>query len=106
MCVFRVAVGIDARQEHWINGIEPRPIANPMSVHPYYAAHGRKSWGINGPPAALSQLPLLTRAALGSLVVEVEAEDGTTGVGGMHIAAVAHLTGASDDRRRGWRVHR
>ena len=43
-----------------------------MSVHPYYAQHGRKSWGIN---------------ALGSLVVEVEADDGTTGVGGtrMHM---------------------
>ena len=49
---------------HWINGY-PTPIANPMSSYPQYRA-ARKSWGIN---------------ALGSVVVEVVAEDGTTGVG-------------------------
>ena len=55
----------DVAIEHWINGVHPRPIANPMSVHPKYAS-ARTSWGIN---------------ALGSCVVEVEADDGTTGVG-------------------------
>ena len=50
--------------QHWINGY-PSPIANPMSLYPQYRS-ARKSWGIN---------------ALGSVVVEVEAEDGTTGVG-------------------------
>merc|ERR1719199_2381817 len=59
---------------HWINGNLPLgpagqqellPIANPMSVHPMYKRH-RKSWGIN---------------AMGSMVVEIEAEDGTCGVG-------------------------
>ena len=55
----------DVPLEHWINGISPMPIANPMSVHPKYAG-ARTSWGIN---------------ALGSCVVEVEADDGTTGVG-------------------------
>ena len=54
----------DVPLDHWINGISPAPIANPMSVHPKYAG-ARTSWGIN---------------ALGSCVVEVEAEDGTTGV--------------------------
>lgn len=54
----------DVEDEHWINGI-PTPIANPMSGYPQYAGP-RKSWGIN---------------ALGSLIVEVEADDGTTGVG-------------------------
>ena len=55
----------DVPIEHWINGVSPMPIANPMSVHPKYAG-ARTSWGIN---------------ALGSCVVEVEADDGTTGVG-------------------------
>ena len=55
----------DVPLDHWINGISPAPIANPMSVHPKYAG-ARTSWGIH---------------ALGSCVVEVEAEDGTTGVG-------------------------
>lgn len=60
---------------HWINGNLPLkngpsgpemlPIANPMSGHPPYKKY-RKSWGIN---------------AIGSMVVEVEAEDGTCGVG-------------------------
>ncbi len=50
--------------DHWINGF-PTPIANPMSVYPRYQGY-RKSWGIN---------------ALGSVVAEVEAEDGTCGVG-------------------------
>jgi len=54
----------DVEDEHWINGF-PTPIANPMSGYAQYAG-ARKSWGIN---------------ALGSLVVEVEAEDGTVGVG-------------------------
>ena len=44
----------DVEDEHWINGY-PTPVANPMSVHPMYAAT-RKSWGIN---------------ALGTMVVEV-----------------------------------
>ena len=55
----------DVALDHWINGINPSPIANPMSVHPKYAG-ARTSWGIN---------------ALGSCIVEVEADDGTTGVG-------------------------
>eukprot|EP00049_Salpingoeca_infusionum_P018980 m.359599 g.359599 ORF g.359599 m.359599 type:complete len:438 (-) comp18646_c0_seq1:3035-4348(-) len=54
----------DVDDGHWING-HPRPIAHPMSKYPLYAAR-RKSWGIN---------------ALGSIVVEVEADDGTVGVG-------------------------
>ena len=54
----------DVGDEHWINGF-PTPIANPMSGYPHYAG-ARKSWGIN---------------VLGTLVVEVEAEDGTVGVG-------------------------
>lgn len=54
----------DVVDHHWIDG-HPTPITNPMSGHPLYTA-SRKSWGIN---------------ALGSLIVEVEAEDGTTGVG-------------------------
>lgn len=54
----------DVQDEHWINGF-PTPIANPMSGYPMYAGT-RKTWGIN---------------ALGTLVVEVEADDGTTGVG-------------------------
>merc|ERR1719410_1951730 len=68
----------DVKDTHWINGNLPLhhegengdgpellPIANPMSVHPLYKRH-RKSWGIN---------------AIGSMVVEIETEDGTTGVG-------------------------
>lgn len=50
--------------KHWINGF-PTPIANPMSKYPQYRAF-RKSWGIN---------------ALGSVVVEVMAENGVSGVG-------------------------
>ena len=57
----------DVEDQHWINGY-PTPIANPMSVYPRYQAQ-RKSWGIN---------------ALGSVVVEVESEDGTIGVGEAH----------------------
>ena len=45
----------DVAIEHWINGITPRAIANPMSVYPKYAG-ARTSWGIN---------------ALGSCVVAV-----------------------------------
>jgi len=64
----------DVADLHWINGNLPLgegpnaellPIANPMSVHPPYKKH-RKSWGIN---------------AIGSMVVEIEADDGTCGVG-------------------------
>ena len=51
-------------EQHWINGF-PTPIANPMSGYAQYQGT-RKTWGIN---------------ALGSLIVEVEAEDGTIGVG-------------------------
>ena len=54
----------DVEHEHWING-NPTPIANPMSGYAQYQGT-RKSWGIN---------------ALGSLIVEVEADDGTVGVG-------------------------
>eukprot|EP00731_Ephydatia_muelleri_P036116 Em0202g6a len=53
----------DVEDKHWING-HPVPIANPMSCYPLYQAH-RKSWGIN---------------ALGSIIVEVECEDGTVGL--------------------------
>uniref|UniRef100_A0A0B7BEW8 Mandelate racemase/muconate lactonizing enzyme C-terminal domain-containing protein n=1 Tax=Arion vulgaris TaxID=1028688 RepID=A0A0B7BEW8_9EUPU len=54
----------DVKDSHWLNcGLAP--IATPMSCHPQYAGT-RKSWGIN---------------ALGTLAVEVEAEDGNVGVG-------------------------
>lgn len=58
----------DVDDQHWINGCAPHfpQIANPMSVYKDQYANSRKSWGIN---------------AMGSVVVEVEAEDGTTGVG-------------------------
>lgn len=55
----------DVDDQHWINGTRPSPIANPMSIYRQYAG-SRKSWGIN---------------ALGSMVVKVEADDGTVGVG-------------------------
>lgn len=55
----------DVGTEHWINGVTPSKIANPMSYWPQYNG-ARTSWGIN---------------ALGTCVVEVEADDGTTGVG-------------------------
>lgn len=54
----------DVDDKHWINGY-PTPVANPMTPHPLYRAQ-RKLWGIN---------------AMGSVVVEVESEDGTIGVG-------------------------
>jgi len=54
----------DVVDHHWING-HPTPIANPMSKYPQYAQY-RKDWGIN---------------ALGSVIVEVEAENGVCGVG-------------------------
>ena len=47
---------------HWIIDT---PIANPMSVYEEYRA-SRTSWGIN---------------ALGTVVVEVELDDGTIGIG-------------------------
>ena len=51
----------DQQRGHWIDG----QIATPMSVYPEYRAT-RSSFGLN---------------VLGSVVVEVEAEDGTVGVG-------------------------
>lgn len=45
----------DVARNHWINGVVPMPIANPMSVWPQYAG-ARTSWGIN---------------ALGSCICEV-----------------------------------
>ena len=54
----------DVVDQHWINGY-PTPIANPMTAYPMYRPQ-RKLWGIN---------------ALGGVVVEVESEDGTVGVG-------------------------
>lgn len=54
----------DVDDEHWINGY-PTPIANPMTFYPQYRPL-RKLWGVN---------------ALGSLVVEIEADNGETGVG-------------------------
>ncbi|CAJ1363006.1 unnamed protein product [Effrenium voratum] len=53
----------DVADRHWING--NLPCDGEMSVHPPYKRF-RKSWGIN---------------AMGSMVVEVEADDGTCGVG-------------------------
>ena len=55
----------DVEDQHWINGF-PVPIATPMSHYEQYRRCGRKAWGIN---------------ALGSVIVEVEAENGATGVG-------------------------
>jgi len=64
----------DVEDLHWINGNltlgngkdkELLPIANPLSVHPGYKRY-RKSWGIN---------------AIGSMVVEIEADDDTCGIG-------------------------
>ena len=52
----------DQAQGHWIIDT---PIANPMSVYEQYKA-SRTSWGIN---------------ALGSVIVEVELNNGMTGVG-------------------------
>ncbi|XP_041354402.1 L-rhamnonate dehydratase-like [Gigantopelta aegis] len=54
----------DVRKDHWIDG-GLAPIANPMSGYAEYTS-SRTSWGIN---------------ALGSVVVEVEADDGSCGVG-------------------------
>ena len=54
----------DADDEHWVNGY-PSPIANPMSIYPQHEQLC-KSWSIN---------------SLGSVVVEVECEDGSVGVG-------------------------
>ena len=48
--------------KHWIIDL---PIANPMSIYEEYRAK-RTSWGIN---------------ALGTVVVEVELDDGTVGIG-------------------------
>ena len=50
----------------WIDGVDPwPPIANPMSVHDQYNGP-RSSWG---------------KEILGQMIVEVVAEDGTTGCG-------------------------
>lgn len=54
----------DVADDHWIDG-GLAPIACPMATYPQYRA-SRKSWGIN---------------ALGTLVVEVEDEEGRVGVG-------------------------
>ena len=58
----------DVPSEHWINGNGTMwpPIANPMSCWPQYQNKARTGWGIN---------------ALGSCIVEVIAEDGTSGIG-------------------------
>ena len=48
--------------KHWIIDL---PIANPMSIYEEYRAK-RTSWGIN---------------ALGTVIVEVELDDGTVGIG-------------------------
>lgn len=63
----------DVEDEHWINGF-PVPIATPMSHYGRYRRCGRKAWGIN---------------ALGSVVAEVEAESGATGVGAHVVAYTA-----------------
>lgn len=54
----------DVAKEHWING-GMGPISNPMSGYEQYA-QTRTSWGIN---------------ALGSVVAEVESDDGKIGIG-------------------------
>eukprot|EP00039_Didymoeca_costata_P019278 m.336905 g.336905 ORF g.336905 m.336905 type:complete len:447 (-) comp17993_c0_seq1:82-1422(-) len=54
----------DVEDDHWING-GMGPIANPMSGYETYAAK-RTSWGIN---------------ALGSVIAEVESDDGQIGIG-------------------------
>ena len=65
----------DVDDQHWING-HPVPLANPMSPYPRYQ-HYWKSWDID---------------ALGSVIVELEAEDGTTGVGDVLIIIVILYT--------------
>lgn len=51
-------------EKHWIDGYTT-PLAHPMAVYPQYRSY-HTSWGIN---------------ALGSVIVEVECEDGSVGVG-------------------------
>lgn len=51
----------DQTTDHWING----KIATPMSVYPEYRAH-RSSWGLN---------------VLGSVIVEIEDDQGNVGIG-------------------------
>jgi len=58
-------MGADYHNQHGAHWINELPIANPMSVYEEYKAK-RTSWGIN---------------ALGTVVVEVELDDGTVGVG-------------------------
>ena len=58
-------MGADYHNQHGVHWINELPIANPMSVYEEYKAK-RTSWGIN---------------ALGTVVVEVELDDGTVGVG-------------------------
>lgn len=64
-------------------------VANPMSGHAQYAG-ARTSWGINGELVRCSPFTLIAAdtclrvwlsSALGTLVVEVEADDGHVGVG-------------------------
>ena len=84
----------DVQDEHWINGV-PNPIANPMSSYKQYAGP-RKSWGINALGNVFKDGSLCVwhendrkthtihenvTLHTGSLVVEIEADDGTTGVG-------------------------
>ena len=54
----------DVIDTHWIDG-HGTPIAHPLSAYGRYA-RSRKAWGIN---------------ALGTMVVQVEADDGTVGTG-------------------------
>jgi len=62
VCTERGADYHNQQGNHWINDL---PVANPMSIYDAYKAT-RTSWGIN---------------ALGTVVVEVELDDGTVGIG-------------------------
>src|ERR1044072_1314633 len=58
-------MGADYHNQHGAHWINELPIANPMSVYEEYKAKST-SWGIK---------------ALGTVVVEVELDDGTVGIG-------------------------
>ena len=74
----------------WIDGVDPwPPIANPMSVHDQYSGP-RSSWGkevlyaasVPPPtPPLRRRYSLRLRCCRGQMIVEVVAEDGTTGSG-------------------------
>ena len=73
----------------WIDGVDPwPPIANPMSVHDQYSGP-RSSWGkevlyaasVPPPTPPSCPTPLRLRCCRGQMIVEVVAEDGTTGSG-------------------------